>query len=246
MNLKVNLANSKNYGSTRSLSAIKYIVIHYTANDGDSDEGNGNYFKNNVVGASAHYFVDGDSVTLSVPENHIAWSVGGAKYANTSGGSFFAKCTNKNSISVELCDETKNGVSDFTESTLKNATELVHELMEKYNIPLSRVIRHYDVTGKPCPKPFLDEEKWQNFKKRLEGDVVSREEFEDLKKRLEALENKATVYNWTEACPKWSIPYVQKALDLGWIHGDENGFLNLTDDKIFTLVVILRKDGIMK
>ena len=245
MILKVNLSNTGNYGGTRDLSTIKYIVIHYTANDGDSDEGNGNYFKNNDVGASAHYFVDGDSVTLSVPEYHIAWSVGGAKYTNTKGGTFFAKCTNKNSISVELCDEVKNGISDFTEDALRNAVELVRGLMEKYSIPLSCVIRHYDVTGKPCPKPFIDEAKWQSFKKRLEGDTMQAE-LESLKKRVEDLENKDTVYNWTEACPKWSIPYVQKALDLGWIQGDENGFLNLTDDKIFTLVVMLRKDGIMK
>ena len=242
MKLKVNLANQKNYGGTRPGNAIKYIVIHYTANDGDSDESNSNYFKNNIVNASAHYFVDGDSVTLSVPETNIAWSVGGKKYANTSGGSFYGICTNKNSISVELCD----GIPDFNEATLKNAAELVRDLMKKYSIPLSRVIRHYDITGKPCPKPFLDEEKWQNFKNRLEGDTVTREEFESLKKRITELENKHTVYNWTEACPEWSVPYVQKALDSGWIHGDENGFLNLTDDKIFTLVVSLRKDGIMK
>lgn len=186
---KINIADSKNYGGSRVLSAIKYIVIHYTANDGDSDEGNANYFKNNVVGASAHYFVDGDSVTLSVPEYHIAWSVGGKKYANTEGGTFFAKCTNKNSISVELCDEVKNGVSDFTETTLNNAVELVRELMGKYNIPVSRVIRHYDVTGKPCPKPFLDEQKWQNFKKRLEGDAMQAE-LEALKKKLRNLKTR--------------------------------------------------------
>ena len=242
MKSKVNIANPSNYGGTRTLSSIKYIVIHYTANDGDTDEGNGNYFKNNVVGTSAHYFVDGDSVTLSVPENHIAWSVGGKKYANTTGGSFYGICTNANSISVELCD----GIPDFSEATLMTAAKLVHELMNKYGIPLERVIRHYDVTGKPCPKPFLDDAKWQNFKKRLEVDTMSAEEFEALKKRVSELENKHIVYNWTEACPEWSIPYVQKALDLGLIKGDENGFLNLTDDKIFSLVVILRKDGIMK
>ena len=73
--IKVNLANPANYGGKRS--KIEYIVMHYTANDGDSDEGNGNYFHNNVVNASAHYFVDGDSITQSVPDNYVAWSVGG-------------------------------------------------------------------------------------------------------------------------------------------------------------------------
>ena len=72
---KKNLANRKNYGDERATSKIKYIVLHYTANDGDTDEANAKYFKNNVVKASAHYFVDSNSVTQSVPDNYTAWSV---------------------------------------------------------------------------------------------------------------------------------------------------------------------------
>ena len=60
---KTNIANKRNYGGKRNTSAIKYIVIHYTGNDGDSDEANARYFKNNIVKASAHYFVDDDSVS---------------------------------------------------------------------------------------------------------------------------------------------------------------------------------------
>lgn len=129
--IKVNLANPANYGGKRS--KIEYIVMHYTANDGDSDEGNGNYFHNNIVNASAHYFVDGDSITQSVPDNYVAWSVGGKKYPNcgqTGGGKFYGKCTNSNSISVELCDEVRNGRYDFTEKTLQNAADLVRLLMK--------------------------------------------------------------------------------------------------------------------
>ena len=90
--LKTNLANKGNYGSVRSTSQIKYIVIHYTSNDGDTDENNGTYFKNNDVDSSAHYFVDSDSVTQSVPDNYVAWSVGGSKYSNcssTGGGKYY-------------------------------------------------------------------------------------------------------------------------------------------------------------
>ena len=50
--IKQHFANKNNYGQTRSTSQIKYIVIHYTANDGDTDENNGKYFKNNVVNSS--------------------------------------------------------------------------------------------------------------------------------------------------------------------------------------------------
>ena len=152
--LKTNLANKANYGGSRPENSIKYIVIHYTGNDGDTDENNAKYFKNNIVNASAHYFVDDDSVTQSVPDTNVAWSVGGNKYTNckeTGGGAYYCKCTNANSISVELCDNLKNGVVYPTAKTIANAIELVKKLMAKYNIPQSNVIRHFDVTGKPCP-----------------------------------------------------------------------------------------------
>ena len=145
MNIKTNFANPKNYGGTRSLDSIKYIVMHYTANDGDTDENNGKYFQNNYVGASAHYFVDGDSVTQSVPDNHIAWHCG------SSYGYKHKECRNSNSIGIEICDERRNGVIYPTNETIANAVELAEYLMKKYNVPKQNVIRHYDVTGKMCP-----------------------------------------------------------------------------------------------
>lgn len=170
MKIKTKLSNKNNYGGIRQLSAIKYIVIHYTGNDGDSDEGNANYFQG-IRKASAHYFVDDDSITQTVPDNYVAWSVGGKKYADcdtTGGGKWYGKCTNNNSISIELCDSVKNGVYDFTENTLKQAAELTKELMRKYNIPIENVIRHFDVTGKICPLPYVrNVGQWDQFKSRL-------------------------------------------------------------------------------
>ncbi len=152
--MKTNTANSGNYGGSRALSKIKYIVIHFTANDGDTDEGNGKYFHNNVVKASAHYFVDSDSVTHSVPDGRVAWSVGGSKYgdcAQTGGGSLYGVVNNTNSISIELCDDRKDGAIYPSAATIENALELTRQLMEKYGVPVERVIRHFDVTGKHCP-----------------------------------------------------------------------------------------------
>lgn len=144
MNLKTNLANKANYGSSRSTNNIKYIVVHYTANDGDTDENNGKYFKNNVVKTSAHYFVDDDSVTQSVPDNYTAWHCGANRYKHKT-------CRNSNSIGVEICDDVKNGTIYPSAKTIENALELVRHLMHKYSIPKENVIRHYDVTGKLCP-----------------------------------------------------------------------------------------------
>lgn len=147
-------ANRNNYGAKRSTSDIKYIVIHYTGNDGDKSVNNATYFKNNIVKASAHYFVDDTAVYQSVPDSYIAWSVGGSKYSDcskTGGGKCYGKCTNANSISIELCDTVKNGIVYPSEKTIDNAIALTKKLRAKYGIPASKVIRHFDVTGKSCP-----------------------------------------------------------------------------------------------
>ena len=167
--IKDKLAKKANYGTARSTSSIKWIVIHYTANDGDSDEGNGNFFANNVKKASAHYFVDDDSITRSVPENYIAYSVAGKKW-NNAGGRLYGTVTNANSLSIELCDNVKNGIIYPSADTIANALELVEYLMKKYNIPQHRVIRHYDVNGKPCPSYWTNDEMWEScFHARLGG-----------------------------------------------------------------------------
>ena len=168
MNRNKRLANRKNYGQWRG-NKIYWLVYHYTANDGDSDEANANYFANTVVKASAHYFVDDDSATLTVPEDYAAWAVGGGRQG-PNGGKYFGICTNTNSISIEICDTHRNGKYDFSPETLDNAVELGREIMARYNIDIDHVIRHYDVTGKICPKPFVDNEAaWIAFKNRLVG-----------------------------------------------------------------------------
>jgi N-acetylmuramoyl-L-alanine amidase len=155
-------ANKKNYGGKRSLSAIKYIVIHYTGNDGDSDTGNAKYFRNNVVEVSAHYFVDDDSITRSVPDNYIAWHCGSNKY--------YCNVRNTNSIGIEMCDTNKNGKYDLSAKTRANVISLVKTLMKKYNIPIANVVRHYDVSHKCCPAYFVNDTKaWNKFKSDIIG-----------------------------------------------------------------------------
>ena len=55
----------------------------------------------------------------------------------------------------------------FKAGTVNNTIELVKELMKKHNIPIERVIRHYDVTGKNCPAPYVNEKSWAEFKEKL-------------------------------------------------------------------------------
>lgn len=126
-------ALKENYGNYRALNTIKYIVIHYTANDGDSALSNAKYFANGSRGASAHYFVDSNNIVQSVKDNYVAWSVGGNKYSDcnkTGGGTLYGKCANANSISIEICDDNRNGNIYPSEKTISNAIELTQMLMK--------------------------------------------------------------------------------------------------------------------
>lgn len=174
--LKTNLADKSNYGASRSASSIKYIVWHYTANDGDTDEANGKYFNSPNRNASAHYFVDDDSITQSVPDNYVAWSVGGNRYSNyktTGGAKLYGVAKNSNTLNIELCDTQKNGKYNVSDKTLANAIELTKYLMRKYNISIENVIRHFDVTGKSCPAYYVDETAWNNVKNKIQKTSTS-------------------------------------------------------------------------
>lgn len=173
--LKEQLANPGNIGGPRDAGKIKYLVIHYTGNDGDRAANNAAYYQSSVIKTSAHYFVDDTTVYRSVPDLTIAWAVGGEKWKDcgkTGGGRLYGVVTNTNSISIELCDTVRNGTYEAAEETLANAADLARTLMEKYNIPLENVVRHFDVTGKHCPAYMMDEAVWEAFKTRLAPRVL--------------------------------------------------------------------------
>lgn len=166
--IKTQLAHRSNYGGKRT-QKIEWIVMHYTANDGDSDESNGRYFQQplNPV-ASAHYFVDDDSITRSVPDDFVAYHCGAQTYRHP-------YCRNANSIGVELCDAKRDGRVMATDKTIANAAELVYSLCKQYGIPYDHIIRHYDVTGKLCPAYWVKGDGLQKFRKQVEevGEVVT-------------------------------------------------------------------------
>lgn len=162
MEIKQNLT-TVNYNSANKTN--KYIVVHYTGNSTDTAWANTNYFKSVNRNASAHYFVDDNNIYQCVRDKDIAWHCGGGRQGS-GGGTYLNICTNRNSIGVEMCC-TNYGVSTATEN---RTIELVKYLMNKYNIPASNVIRHYDVTGKNCPAPMVSNQaRWNNFKAKLGG-----------------------------------------------------------------------------
>lgn len=145
--------------SSRNGSEIKYIVIHDTGNYKDTDEGNAHYFCEDKRKSSAHYFVDEDSITQIVEDYNSAWHVGDghARYG----------ITNRNSLGVEMC----NSGGYIAEVTINNSSELVRYLMQKYGIPIDRVVRHYDASRKNCPANMSANNwaKWHEFKEQLNG-----------------------------------------------------------------------------
>lgn len=144
---------------------IKYLVLHYVGATGGA-EANCKYFASEYVGASAHYFVGhSGEIWQCVEDKDISWHCG------SSSGYKHTECRNANSIGIELCcRKDAKGQWYFEEATYLSAIELVRELMAKYNIPINNVIRHYDVTGKVCPEPFVSNEgkyTWSGFKADL-------------------------------------------------------------------------------
>lgn len=178
MNIPFVPADPSNYYSGRGGNSIKYIVMHYTANDGDTDEGNAHYFQGAGRRASAHYFVDKDSVTQSVRDNDAAWHCGGD--LESSHHPLRGICMNRNSLGVEMCSDIVGGKYTIPPQTVDRAVELVKYLMAKYGIDVDHVVRHYDVTGKLCPEPWVrDESLWRKFKARLTAPVEPEPKKED-------------------------------------------------------------------
>ena len=165
MKMTTKYAKSISYGNKRPLSNIKYIVIHYTGNKGDTAQNNLDYFANgNTRQAGAHFFVDKKgNVGKSIPMNRTAWAVGGDHRSGRKGeAAYFGKCTNANSVSIELCDMCLKTNWEQMYATRK----LVKYIQSK--CPNAKtIIRHWDVNGKNCPAPFTGSgnEKWTEFKR---------------------------------------------------------------------------------
>ena len=171
--------------------SIEYIVIHYTAgvtSKTGSAVNTADYFRTTSTQVSADFTVDETAVVQYNGDirNRYTWHCGGSKY-NTKGGSLYGICKNSNSIGIEICSTNSTGKMQnandksysFTDAAVANAEWLVKKLMAEYNSPAERVVRHYDVTGKPCPgiigwnADSGSEAKWTAFKQAISGAAVS-------------------------------------------------------------------------
>ena len=171
MNILTKRCNPANYGTSRNLTVVDWIVIHYTENWGDTAANNATYFAREALKspASAHFFVDETEIWASVPLGKSAYHCG------SSHGYKHPGCRNMNSIGVEICMNATDG--SIRHESIRHAQRLVRALMAQFDIPVSHVLRHYDVTGKNCPAPMVkDPALWEKFKKGLdEIDMTEKE-----------------------------------------------------------------------
>lgn len=172
--MKTIRCNKNNYDVRfRKYTDVRYIVIHFTAVNGDTAEGEALNFSRPGRKASAHFFIDrAGSVVKSVDLRNTAWSVGGSRYSDykkTGGATYYGVCTNRNSVSIELCDMyTKHKYP--SKAQLKALYDTIRYI-RRYCPNVHGVIRHFDVTGKYCPrtmcKPFGSGRLWNKLRKSI-------------------------------------------------------------------------------
>ena len=177
---------------------VEYIVIHYTGIPNDTAENNAVYSAREYTGVSAHYFVDEREVWQSVRDEDTAYHCGSTRPKHPA-------CRNYNSIGVEMCDS----VGTVPAATRERTAAFVRELMDRYGVPVENVLRHYDVTGKRCPAPWVDNPaEWMEFKSMLEVEEVTQDQFNQMMEVYLSQRN-------AKPADDWAKPYIQDAIDAG-------------------------------
>ena len=164
--------------ASRGSNKIEFIVVHYL---GVPNADNPYLYGG---GYGGHYNIqrDGSVYKAADPKTAVVWHCGGG-LQGSGGHTFHGICTNYNSIGIEcgVCySDTSvkeaSGDSDqwyFTTETQESLVWLVAKLMKEYGIGIDHVIRHYDVTGKICPNPYVKNNKtrtswtWDEFLARV-------------------------------------------------------------------------------
>ncbi len=141
------------------LEKVNGIVVHYVANPCSTARENRNYFENlkdqtgsETTSVSSHFVIglEGEIIQC-IPLGEVA-------YASNN--------RNSDTMSIECCHPDETG--KFYDSTYQSLVNLCAYLCAEFNLKPEDVIRHYDVTGKICPKYFVDHpEEWEKFHEDL-------------------------------------------------------------------------------
>ncbi len=152
-----------------ALDKIDGVVIHYVGNPGTTAHANRNYFESLSSGeegtyASSHFIVGLDGEVIQcVPLTEIA-------YASNS--------RNEDTVSIEVCHPDETG--EFSHVTYDRTVELTAWLCREFRLdPETDVIRHYDVTGKECPRYYVEHpEAWDTFRADVAAEMERQKEAE--------------------------------------------------------------------
>lgn len=143
------------------LEEVNGVVVHYVGNPNTTARQNNSYFRGlaetGETWASSHFLVglEGE-VLLNVPLDEVAYC---------------SSQRNGDTISIECCHPDEEG--EFTPETYASLTKLVEWLCDTYHLSQDQVIRHYDVTGKECPRYYVRHpEAWEAF---LDGLKITEE-----------------------------------------------------------------------
>lgn len=215
--------DGRNYTHGRGGHAVDHIVVHYTGTDA-SAHNNLLYFSRNAARASAHYFVDRDgTLRQSVPESDTAWHAG--KFA-----------MNQRSVGIECV----SAGEDFTKEQVATLAALVQDLMARYGIPASSVIRHYDVTGKECPAPYVDQGKWDVLHDRIANGSTAPAQVDEWVQNGDGrwwyrhADGSYTASDWELVDGKWYLFDADGWMLTGWQRKDGHWYLLGADGAMLT------------
>ena len=208
------------------LSSVRRIVIHWVGNAGSSAIANRNYFeslKDKHIYASSQYIIGlNGEIIQCMPENEVAWHSGNYEM-------------NLNSIGIENCHPDWSG--KFNENTYNTLIELIADICRKYGLDQNAIVRHYDVTGKDCPRYYV-ENNWafEQLKKDV-ADKLGREYIPDDSNNISVNDDEYDVYKVsymgtnirTGPSLNSSVAYQKNAGEDVYVIGQENGFHRLTD-----------------
>lgn len=166
--------------SGKKLNGVRAIIVHYPGWTGDKIQNMYEYFSNPSRYASAHDGIYGHVVANYIPRDEVTFNCGAWEKSDKKApenGPFYNEdivelfkqnngycMPNNYTISVEACVEADG---EYSKNTLNTLRKYIAQRLQENSLTIKDVYRHYDITGKACPKPFLDENKWSAFKKSI-------------------------------------------------------------------------------
>ena len=132
-----------------AIGPIHDIAIHYVGNPGTTAQQNRDFYNNPDTQVSSHFLIGlKGEIIQCVPLKEKSSATNER---------------NRDTISIEVCHPDAGGV--FTDASYQSLVKLTAWLCDNFHLSRDRVIRHYDVTEKNCPKYFVEnEDAWKLFK----------------------------------------------------------------------------------